>query len=868
MSIAQDTNTISFRFLEPQARAYQFAVPAAGAARTAGAMEWITGVRSGETNEFHFGRRIVLELEEAANLESLLPGRPLDVTREVVPRVWLLEAPDAWTAVQQADALGQLPGVRTCHPVVRRPAALRGIYARRPNDRYYSEQWYLEHRDTNGALAGADLNVRAAWPSTRGEGVVVAVADTGVELTHPELAARATGMPHWNFNNQTSDATPLGSAGETAAHGTGVAGLILAEADNGIGMAGVAPEAKLAAWNIFDTQGMPVSDDQLMDMYQLQPGIVGVQNHSWGKGETTLAGPTLLEQIGISNAVTHGRGGKGVIMLRAAGNLRAFAGNANEDGYVSDPRVIAVAAVRSDGRATRFSEPGACVLVAAPAEDLAGNGLFSTDLLGTRGVNFFTFNPPDESLWDYRYRGLGFTGTSASAPLVSGIVALALSVNPGLTVRDVQHILALGSRHFDLTDPDLRRNGAGHLVSHNVGYGIPDAAHVVSLARHWSNRPPAITIRHTNTIQALIRDAGALLVVRADGVADRTVVAAPGNGPQPPTPMPELPLVDLGNAEAPIAQDLTGKAALIRRSSTTFASKVDFAAEAGAAFAIIYNNATGTAGCPGGDTLCPMAGLEFTTIPAAFIGQTDGESLAAQIDTNATTRATMGVLRSVIFLDIPNPLLLEHVGLRVVTDHPRRGDLRITLTSPMGTRSVLQHYNADVNPGPTGWTYYSVQHFGESSAGTWTVSFSDAFPDNEGRVHELVLELTGIPITDIDRDGLDDGWEQLHFGSLLQGPQADPDGDGQSNAREQILGTSPVTAPETFVADLSILQTDKVRLSWPAVTNRLYEVLSVSDVGGAFSLITNVAGRFPERELILSSTNLPQGFFRVRTVEP
>src|SRR6185436_16339100 len=106
-------------------------------------------------------------------------------------------------------------------------------------------------------------------------------------------------------------------------------------------------------------------------------------------------------------------------------------------------RVITVAAVRLDGRAASSSDPGACLLVGAPSGDINSgfNGLFSTDLIGSRGVNQLSYFFPYEDLSDYVFNNLGASGTSASASQVSGVVALMLSANPALTYRDVQQIL-------------------------------------------------------------------------------------------------------------------------------------------------------------------------------------------------------------------------------------------------------------------------------------------------------------------------------------------------------------------------------------------------------------------------------------------
>ncbi|PYK97970.1 MAG: hypothetical protein DME19_14310 [Verrucomicrobia bacterium] len=125
----------------------------------------------------------------------------------------------------------------------------------------------MEQRNTNGAVTGPDLNVRAAWPYTRGEGVVVAVADLGVELVHPDLAPRVAGALNHNFNDSSTNGQPYGGDSSWP-HGTEVAGLIAAEGNNRRGMIGAAPEAQLASWVIFNTNQTLVSDEQLMDHFQ------------------------------------------------------------------------------------------------------------------------------------------------------------------------------------------------------------------------------------------------------------------------------------------------------------------------------------------------------------------------------------------------------------------------------------------------------------------------------------------------------------------------------------------------------------------------------------------------------------------------
>jgi len=252
-----------------------------------------------------------------------------------------------------------------------------------------------------------------------------------------------------------------------------------------------------------------------------------------------------------------------------------------------------------------------------------------------------------------------------------------------------------------------------------------------------------------------------------------------------------------------------------------------------------------------------------------MIDQNSGEALHGYLQTNGPAQARLQLSPAVYSFDVTNTLICEHVGVRVQSNHSRRGDLRITLLSPQGTRSVLQRVNFDDIAGPSDWTYYSTLHFGESSAGAWMVFISDEQPLNTGTVQFVALRIDGVPITDSDHDGLDDNWEIAHFGSpAAYGPLDDPDGDGYSNAYEQLMGTEPNTADPPFKLDLSAWNERLARLSWPAATNRTYDVLAGTDASAPLTLLTNLAGLFPESEWFTPYTNQARQFFRVRTVTP
>jgi subtilisin family serine protease/subtilisin-like proprotein convertase family protein len=812
------------------------------------------------------GPRLALHLRPGSDVTRLLAGRALKLSRRLGPDVFVLEAADAWTALREAARFSEDADVVASYPIVRRKVKLAGGYADLPNDPYFSGQWHLENRAPNGQSLGVDLNVRSAWTTSLGEKVVIAIVDDGVELTHPELAAAAAGAPHFNFYLGLADGSPSEPG---ANHSTAVAGLALARGNNGRGISGVAPRARLASWVIFDGDFFAVDSVGLMDMFQYSSDVVSVQNHSWGTDSTTFDGPSPLEQIGLNNAVQFGRNGRGIVIVRAAGNDAQDTGDANADGYDADARVVTVGAVRSDGRVTKYSNRGACVLVAAPSGEITDNGLvdssfptlFTTDRQGTLGFNTGVYS---NDLADYGFADTGFNGTSGSAPQIAGLAALVLAANTNLTYRDVQQILIHASRHLDFHDGDLATNGAGFRVSHGAGFGVPDAGVAVRLASRWTNRPALVSHTWTATNAVPIPDDGLRVGVFGSAVPANliSIHASPDYGAQPDDLTMALSIVDAGLADAPLGLNLTGKVALIQRGGNLFRDKIEVAAQAGASAAIIFNNRDGA-------TRLLMASTESVPIPAVLIDQIDGESLRAYVQTNAGAQVQFQLQSANYSFAVTKALLCEHVGLRVQSDHPRRGDLRITLHSPQGTRSVMQRVNSDPLPGPVDWTYISTHHFYEASVGNWTASITDESAGTTGQVLSVSLILEGVALSaDADGDGLDDAWELANFGTLNFGPRDDPDGDGYSNAREQVLGSNPLAAEGPFRLDVARFNARLARLSWPASTNYHYEVLTGPNAPAPLSVLTNIAGTFPEAELFTPRTNAAYQFFRVRRVGP
>ena len=267
-----------------------------------------------------FSSRVVLQLAKGTTLGQALRESPLKPDREFAPNLFILQAPNVKVALEESQRLGKRPGVLVSHPVRRRPMKKMAPMAPRPNDPLFPTQWPLENRDrATGAILGPELNIREAWAESTGKGVVIGVADDGVELAHTEFVGQAADDLHFNFTIGKANGNPVAS---NQGHGTIVAGLALARANNNRGIAGVSPGAKLASlvvWTAVDDFG---SEEAVADMFQYQNDSIDVQNHSWGNSTIEQLGAPLIEATAIERAIESGRDGKGVVMIRVAGNNR------------------------------------------------------------------------------------------------------------------------------------------------------------------------------------------------------------------------------------------------------------------------------------------------------------------------------------------------------------------------------------------------------------------------------------------------------------------------------------------------------------------------------------------------------------------
>ena len=338
------------------------------------------------------------------------------------------------------------------------------------SDQYSGCQWHLDNRNQLRGTADEDINVTGVWSAGNlGEGINVAVVDDGMHHQHEDLHENVETSRNHDYR---PDSNEIHTPGRT--HGTAVAGLIAAR-DNSIGMRGVAPRATIYGYNYLVGQ----SNANEANAMSRNAATTAISNNSWGPGDS--AGPepaTTMWEEAVEKGVTDGYDGKGVLYVWSGGNGAEDGDNSNLDEYNNLYAVTSVCAVNHDGKLASYSEPGANLWVCAPSSDREAKaaGIATTDN-------------------GNRYQD-GFGGTSASAPIVSGVAALIRAANNDLTWRDVKLILAASARKNDSTNAGWEEgeekygDTGDYNFNHQYGFGVVNAAKAVDLASGWRNLPP------------------------------------------------------------------------------------------------------------------------------------------------------------------------------------------------------------------------------------------------------------------------------------------------------------------------------------------------------------------------------------------
>jgi thermitase len=362
----------------------------------------------------------------------------IDDRIETVNNLVVIEDKDGLEAEQVVNEYRNLPDVEYVEPNyaisldpepqgVAPPTYLNPASAG-PNDPMFGDQWSLLNSGQRGGTAKADISALAAWEKTKGtQKVVVAVLDSGVDYTHPDLATnmwmRPAGMARYaddqlgtiddahGFNAIDNTGDPMDDNG----HGTHCAGIIGAEGDNNEGIAGINWKIEIMPLKFMNANGSGTTADAIKAInYVIERKRAGVNvrviNASWGSTANSKALEDVIREAGEA----------GILFVAASGNSSADADRSPHypAGY-NLPNLISVAALNRSDELASFSNYGAkSVHIAAP-----GAEILSTWLGGTFEEH---------------------SGTSMATPEVVGVAALVLSVDNDLTVKELRERL-LGS---------------------------------------------------------------------------------------------------------------------------------------------------------------------------------------------------------------------------------------------------------------------------------------------------------------------------------------------------------------------------------------------------------------------------------------
>jgi thermitase len=319
-----------------------------------------------------------------------------------------------------------------------------------PNDTYYSLEWHLPK-----------MQAPQAWDITTGSSqVTIAILDSGVDATHPDLSPLI--VPGWNVFDNSADTSDM------TGHGTGVAGNAAAVGNNGVGIAALAWNCRIMPIRVADPTGCATDS-------MLAAGLTYAADHGARVANASFGISGLSSTLSSAAQYFQSKGG---VFTGSAGNDGTF------DSTADDPYILRISATDSSDVLASFSSTGNNIDLCAP------------------GVSIVTTT---------KGGGYGYaTGTSASAPLVAGVAALVLSVNPSLTGSQVQQILKQSADGLGATGWDS-----------SYGWGRVNALKAVQAALNpgsGDSTPPSVQIA-APTAGSVLAGVAAINISGSDNVA-------------------------------------------------------------------------------------------------------------------------------------------------------------------------------------------------------------------------------------------------------------------------------------------------------------------------------------------------------------
>ena len=385
-------------------------------------------------------------------------------------QLYVARGNDGWAALAAMGKLAKESGVVAELDLVRE-------YKMRftPNDPKFPDQWHLQNTgQKNAAIPGVDGRVSEAWDVTQGSAqVVISINDDGTDLDHPDLKENLVGKAI-NFPDDWQARRDKGQFGQ---HGTSCTGVAAARGNNGEGVSGVCPQCKILPSLLGDTVngGFQVSDtEEAQRFVDIVDAGAWVISNSWGPStgdaqfkDTSFYPPKLSMAVkaAFDHAETQGRGGKGTVILFAAGN-----DNSPLDAASSYPTNLAVGAVDDQGLKAYYSNSGKLMGISAPSN--GGDLGITTTRASVNGAgNLYT----DQ-----------FGGTSSACPFAAGVVGLIFSANPSLTAAQARDILQKSARKIDPLYGDWDPTTG---FSPHYGAGLVNAYTAVKMAKGECQKP-------------------------------------------------------------------------------------------------------------------------------------------------------------------------------------------------------------------------------------------------------------------------------------------------------------------------------------------------------------------------------------------
>lgn len=389
---------------------------------------------------------------------------------EYAPNAWFVELPEGSgheKTLNTAATLLENQDVLLCHPELVQEMGRR---------RAFDEQWHLKRTTVGGKSVNAHANVEAAWALSEGQGTTIAVIDDGVDVDHEEFSSAGKIVAPRDVTRKRDGATP----GARDWHGTPCAGVACA---NGLhGASGVAPKARLMPIRLASSLGSQAEADAFVWAADHGADVISC---SWGPMDGEWWNPNDPQhdevvpmpdstRLAIDYAVREGRAGKGCVITWAAGNGNEPADN---DGYASYPKVMAIAACNDKGKKADYSDFGDAVWCSFPSSNGTPTltpGIWTTDVSGAGGYNAGSESDGDAA---GNYTN-AFGGTSSACPGAAGVAALVIARNPELRWDEIRMILKRSCDRIDAAGG--RYDATGH--SHLYGYGRLNAKRAVELA--------------------------------------------------------------------------------------------------------------------------------------------------------------------------------------------------------------------------------------------------------------------------------------------------------------------------------------------------------------------------------------------------